>query len=74
MFRTELVTNYIKIELKENKGLYTYGVQFDPPIDSKSIKFYLLNQHQTLFPIKTFDGMHLYLPNMLPQKVNIIFQ
>lgn len=62
-----LTINYIKIEFDKNKVLlYTYGVEFDPIINLKPIKSYLLKQRQILCPIKMFDGLQLYIPNILP--------
>jgi len=55
--------------MEENKGIYEYRVDFDPPIDAKSIKFFLLNEHRDMFPVKTFDGSLLYTPTMLPENV-----
>lgn len=72
LFRTELLSNYIKVEFEEDKGIYQYIVVFDPPIDSKSAKFHLLNQHKEKFPAKTFDGTSLYIPTMLEKDVIII--
>lgn len=71
LFRTSLSSNYIKIKVEENKGIYEYRVEFDPPVDAKSARFFLVNQHRELFPVKTFDGTLLYVPTMLPQ--NVIF-
>lgn len=64
-------SNYIKIDLEENKGIYEYRVDFDPPVDAKAARFFLLNGHRDLFPVKTFDGTSLYIPSMLPQNVVI---
>jgi len=57
--------------LEENKGIYEYRVDFDPPVDVKAARFSLLNGHRSMFPVKTFDGTLLYLPTMLPQNVII---
>lgn len=73
LFRTQLSSNYIKIELEANKGIYEYRVDFDPPIDARAARFFLLNCHRDLFPVKTFDGTLLYIPTMLPQNVVIKF-
>lgn len=72
IFRTQLSSNYIKIELEANKGIYEYRVDYNPPIDVKSARFSLLNQHRDVFPVKTFDGTLLYLPTMLPNKVIVL--
>ncbi|VVC30372.1 Ribonuclease H-like domain,Piwi domain,PAZ domain [Cinara cedri] len=65
---TTLSSNYIKVELEENKGIYEYKVDFDPLIDVKSARFFLLNQHRKELSVRTFDGALLYMPTMLPRK------
>lgn len=69
IFRTKLTSNYIKINIEEDKGIFKYYVDFDPPIDVKSTKYYLLNQHHEKFPVKAFDGTILYVPTKLLQNV-----
>lgn len=71
MFRSQLSSNYIKIITEENKGIYEYRVDFDPPIDAKSARFFLLNCHRDKLPVKTFDGTLLYIPTKLPENVII---
>lgn len=73
LFRTTLSSNYIKIELEENKGIYEYRVDFDPPVDAKNARFFLINQHREKLPVRTFDGTLLYMPTLLPQNVIIKF-
>jgi hypothetical protein len=58
--------------LEENKGIYEYRVDFNPPVDVKSARFFLLNQHREMYPVKTFDGTLLYVPTKLPQDVIIL--
>jgi len=72
-YRAQLSSNYIRIKLEEDKGIYEYRVDFNPPVDAKSARFFLVNEHRDLFPVKTFDGTLLYIPKMLPQNV-IIYQ
>jgi hypothetical protein len=69
IFRTKLSSNYIKIEIEKEVGIFKYCVDFDPPVDIKSAKFYLLNQHNEKLPVKTFDGALLFVPIKLPQNV-----
>ncbi|XP_015367176.1 PREDICTED: protein argonaute-3-like [Diuraphis noxia] len=69
---TQLSSNYIRIKLEEDKGIYEYRVDFNPPVDAKSARFFLLNEHKDLFPVKTFDGTVLYIPKMLPQNVTTL--
>lgn len=66
---TQLSSNYIRIKLEEDKGIYEYRVDFYPPVDAKSARFFLVNQQRDTFPVKTFDGTLLYIPKMLPEKV-----
>ncbi|KAL4105103.1 hypothetical protein QTP88_020376 [Uroleucon formosanum] len=68
----QLSSNYIRIKLEEDKGIYEYRVDFNPPIDAKSARFFLVNGHRDLFPVKTFDGTLLYVPKMLPQNVTTL--
>ncbi|XP_029345981.1 piwi-like protein 2 [Acyrthosiphon pisum] len=65
----QLSSNYIKIKLEEDKGIYAYRVDFNPPVDAKRARFLLVNQHRDLLPIRIFDGTLLYIPKMLPQNV-----
>ncbi|XP_026821095.1 piwi-like protein Ago3 isoform X2 [Rhopalosiphum maidis] len=69
---TQLSSNYIRIKLEEDKGIYEYRVDFHPPVDAKSARFFLVNEHRDKFPVKTFDGTLLYLPKMLPDKVTTL--
>jgi len=70
-YRAQLSSNYIRIKLEEDKGIYEYRVDFHPEVDAKSARFFLVNSHKDLFPVKTFDGTSLYIPTMLPQNVII---
>lgn len=59
----DITTNYVRLTIDPGKGIYEYEVRFDPFVDSKEIRFQLLNQHRdVLGPAKTFDGVTLYLP------------
>lgn len=52
--------------------MYQYEVKFSPDIDSRSLRFRLLNQHMNdLGNVKAFDGALLYLPVQLPEQVKI---
>lgn len=62
------------MEVEENKGLYEYSVDFNPPLDARSVKTSLLNEHRDLFPVKVFDGEILFLPIKLQKKVNTILE
>lgn len=73
LLRTQLSSNYIKIKLEQDKGIYEYRVDYNPPIDAKSVRFMLLNGYRDMFPVKTFDGTLLYIPQKLPQNVIVYF-
>ena len=42
----KLGTNYIRLELAEDRGMWEYEVKFSPSIDSKDERHKLLNQHR----------------------------
>jgi aubergine-like protein len=43
--------------------VYQYHVDFRPMVDSKNIRFKLLNEHRDVIGnVKAFDGNILYLP------------
>ena len=42
----KLSTNYIRLELAQDKGMWEYEVRFGPPIDSKDERHKLVNQHR----------------------------
>jgi aubergine-like protein len=55
-----------------NPGVYQYHVDFRPMVDSKNIRFKLLNEHRDVIGnVKAFDGNILYLPIRLPNQVII---
>ncbi|XP_055911029.1 protein argonaute-3 [Eupeodes corollae] len=66
-----LVCNYIRLkQMDPNKGVYEYEVRFYPEIDSRSIRIKLLNEQSANFGgTKTFDGVVLFLPILLPDKL-----
>ncbi|KAE8573998.1 Putative Argonaute 3 [Halyomorpha halys] len=65
--------NYVKLKVEKGKGLFQYDVQYDPPVESRSLKFGILNSVKDVIgDTKLFDGMVLYLPFKLNQKVTIL--
>ena len=63
----KMTANYVRLEIASEKGMYEYEVRFEPPIDSRDERFKLIGQMKETFgPTKTFDGVCLYLPHMLP--------
>lgn len=64
-----LYANYIRLRCR-NEGVYQYHVDFRPPVDSKRMRFRLLNEHMDVIGnVKAFDGAILFLPVKLPQQV-----
>lgn len=64
------LTNYIRIQIDPEKGVFEYEVRFAPAIHAAPVRFKLLNQHRELIGnTKTFDGVTLFLPMKLPEKI-----
>ena len=64
--------NYIRINCA-NPGVYQYHVDFRPMVDSKNIRFKLLNEHRDVIGnVKAFDGNILYLPIRLPNQETVV--
>nr|XP_022341463.1 piwi-like protein 1 isoform X1 [Crassostrea virginica]XP_022341464.1 piwi-like protein 1 isoform X1 [Crassostrea virginica]XP_022341465.1 piwi-like protein 1 isoform X1 [Crassostrea virginica] len=69
-----VVTNYFKLEMAPDWHLYQYHVDFNPPIDSRKMRMALLMSHENLLGrTKAFDGMILYLPKRLQEKVTEVY-
>lgn len=67
-----LCVNYIRLQVEEGKGIFEYHVNFNPQIDSKNMRFHLMNQasvKEIIGDTKTFDGAKLYLPIYLRDHV-----
>ena len=61
-----LRANCIYLRYKNSGGISQYSVTFHPLIDSRNMKFILLNQHREIIgSTKAFDGSVLYLPKKL---------
>ena len=72
--RIKLRANFFKV-LKKNsfKGFFQYMVAYDPPIESKNLKFMLLKDHaETLGTVRAFDGMILFLPKRLEKEETVL--
>lgn len=66
----KLACNYIPLESDPEKGVYVYEVRFAPNVDSTSLRMKYLNEHRDKFGgTKTFDGVTLYLPILLKDKL-----
>ncbi|XP_017481987.1 PREDICTED: protein argonaute-3 [Rhagoletis zephyria] len=65
-----LACNYIRLSSDPEKGVFVYEVRFHPPVDSLSLRMKYLNEHRDKFGgTKTFDGVTLYLPILLKDKL-----
>lgn len=63
---TPVSSNYLKLEITEEKGLFEYEVRFEPRIDSREQRFRLVNElKETTGPTKSFDGAKMFLPKRL---------
>lgn len=66
------VCNYIRLNSDPDKGVFEYEVRFVPNVDSRNLRIKFLNEHRDKFGgTKTFDGVTLYLPILLPDKVTV---
>eukprot|EP00795_Rhopilema_esculentum_P015072 gene15072-6238_t len=63
-----LKTNYFVLGTGSKfTGFFQYMVSYNPPIESRNLKFMLLKDHSELLgTVRAFDGMILYLPKKLP--------
>ncbi|KAK3859535.1 hypothetical protein Pcinc_034359 [Petrolisthes cinctipes] len=70
--RFSALTNYIRLNLDENKAVFEYEVKFDPDVDAINLRhrFVSLFKDQ-LSTAKTFDGVTLWLPIRLPNEITI---
>lgn len=60
-------TNYIRLKVEKDGGVFVHEVRFNPNVDSKNMRYKMLNQHtDKLGMVKMFDGGSvLYLPKRL---------
>lgn len=64
------MTNFVRLEVGKDNGLFEYEVRFDPPAHAQNLRFQLLNQQaEVIGKTKTFDGVKLCLPMQLPDQV-----
>ncbi|KAK7087801.1 piwi-like protein 1 [Littorina saxatilis] len=62
--------NFFKLNYARDWRLYQYHVDYLPPVENKKIRGALLASHsEVLGDVRAFDGMILYLPHKLPDKV-----
>lgn len=63
--RVPLEVNYVHVKAYQGKGIYEYHVSFKPQVDSRNMKFKLVNDQKVrdhIGMVKTFDGAKMYLP------------
>lgn len=62
-----MCVNFIGFKSKK-EAAFQYSVSFNPPIESKNMRFGMLNEHRDIIgKTKAFDGSTLFLPNRLPE-------
>lgn len=65
-----MICNYIRLNMDPDKGVYMYEVHFHPNVDCNQIRMKYLNEHRDkIGGTKTFDGVTLYLPVLLKEKL-----
>lgn len=66
----QAAVNYIRLTTDPDKGVFEYEVRIKPTVASKNIRYKLLNQHRNVIgEARTFDGVTLYLPIKLRDRV-----
>lgn len=66
----DALTNFIKLEIEPDRGVFEYEVKFDPNIHSVNIRYKLLRQHENAIGrVRTFDGTLLCLPKKLIERI-----
>ncbi|XP_071808284.1 piwi-like protein 1 [Asterias amurensis] len=67
--RIQAATNYIPIQF-ETDAIYQYAVLYSPHVESKRMRMRLLYTHlDEISKVRAFDGMVLFMPLQLPDKV-----
>ena len=70
--RLMLRSNFFELQMAPNYMLYQYSVDFAPDIQNKRFRIALLKDHVDLIgEVHAFDGMQLFLPKKLPDKVSL---
>eukprot|EP00112_Aurelia_sp_Birch-Aquarium-sp1_P026327 Seg928.2 transcript_id=Seg928.2/GoldUCD/mRNA.D3Y31 product="Piwi-like protein 2" protein_id=Seg928.2/GoldUCD/D3Y31 len=64
--------NFIPIK-SVTGGIYQFAVSYSPDIESKNMRYKMLNEHRPLIgKTRAFDGAVLFLPKMLDEKVTVL--
>jgi len=62
-----MFVNYISFKARE-EGAFQYNVSFNPPVESRNMRFGMLKEHAELIgKTKAFDGATLFIPHRLPK-------
>jgi aubergine-like protein len=70
--KAEVLANYFKVTTK-NSAIYQYAVAFDPPLDSRTMRYSMIASHSGLLgETFAFDGMQLFLLTKLENKVTYV--
>ncbi|KAI5622106.1 piwi-like protein 1, partial [Silurus asotus] len=70
----ELRANYLRLLSRPEWVLFQYHVNFNPPVESRRMRFALLNNHgDILGKAKTFDGAILFLPHRLDNNETVLW-
>lgn len=66
----EGLTNYIKLTIEPDRGIFEYEVRYEPNIHCQNLRTKLLNaQSASLGETRTFDGTLLCLPHKLNERI-----
>ncbi|XP_012263472.2 piwi-like protein Ago3 [Athalia rosae] len=63
----QVQANYIRLKVDPGRGVFEYAVKYMPDLDSRPLRFRLLNQHANALGTKIFDGTTLSLSRPLDQ-------
>ncbi|XP_026177345.1 piwi-like protein 1 [Mastacembelus armatus] len=69
----QLKANFFRILSRPQWVLYQYHVDFNPPVESRRLRYVLLFQHEeTLGSARSFDGALLFMPHRLHNKETVL--
>ncbi|KAM9330875.1 piwi-like protein 1 [Gastrophryne carolinensis] len=71
----QLCTNHVKLVVRPQWALYQYHIDYNPPMESRSLRSALLYQHDDLIgKARAFDGTILFLPKRLNKISEVLSQ
>ncbi len=66
----EVTSNYMRLEVDEEFGIFEYEVTFAPRVDARDERYAAVNQHREVIGMtKSFDGNKLFLPKKMKESV-----